>query len=87
MTGSLLVQTLTIGADSLETALGYLDCLHGFRARVVETDDGRHQVKITMDGDTDIYAALAAIDRRVAEGSAGDGDLDEALVSEPAGGD
>ena len=81
------MQTLTIGADSLETALGYLDCLGGFRARLVETEDGRLQVKITIGGDTDVYAALAAIDRRVAERSVGDRDLDRALLREPAGGD
>ena len=63
------MQTLTIGTENLETALGYLDCLRGFRATLVETDDGRHQVKVTMSGAMDIYAVLDAIDRRVAEGS------------------
>jgi hypothetical protein len=73
---------------SLETALGYLDCLRGFRAKLVETDDGRHQVKITMYGAMDIYAVLDAIDRHVTERPERDPrDLDGALLSEPAGGD
>lgn len=82
------MQILTIGAESFEEAFGYFDCLRGFRARLVETDDGRHQVKIAMYDDMDIYTVLDAIDRRVAERSEGDRRaLDGALLSEPAGGD
>ena len=86
------MQTLTIGADSLETALGYLDCLRGFRSELVETADGRHQVKVTMYGDMDIYSVLDAIERRVADGFVAQRSeerlgLDGALVSEPAGRD
>jgi hypothetical protein len=82
------VQILTIGAENREIALRYLSCLRGFRAKLVETEDGRHQVRITMYGAMDIYAVLDAIERHVARPWEEDRpDLDRALLSEPTGGD
>jgi hypothetical protein len=65
------LQTLTIGAASLESALGFLDSLRGFRTDLVETEDGHHEVRITVYGDRDIHEALAAIDRHVTERAEG----------------
>jgi hypothetical protein len=61
------VQTLTIGTASLESALGFFESLRGFHAKLINTEDGRHGVRITLEGGGDVRAALDALDRHASE--------------------
>lgn len=70
------MQTLTIGAATVESARGFFESLNGYHAELVETEDGRHLVRITLDGDRDILGALSAIDRHVAQRADGPAHLD-----------
>jgi hypothetical protein len=66
---------------------GYFDSLNGIQAELVKTDDGRHLVRITLDGDRDILEVLAAIDRHLAGQAEGHARLDfdgRSYLIEPA---
>lgn len=70
------VQTLIIGAVSLESARGFFESVHGFHAELVETEDGRYEVRIRLYDDREIHGALDAIVRHVTERDQGPAHLD-----------
>jgi hypothetical protein len=70
------VQTLTIGPATLERARALLACLRGFEAELVESEDGRYEVQVSLDGDRDINRVLGAIDTYVTERGDGPARLD-----------
>lgn len=70
------MHTLTIGAASLESARGFLESLRGFQAELVQTPWGRYEVRITLDGTSEIHEALHAIDDHVTERANGPVHLD-----------
>lgn len=43
------MRTLTIGAESLASARGFLDALEGFPAELMMASDGTYQVQIGLD--------------------------------------
>jgi uncharacterized protein (UPF0262 family) len=69
-------QTLTIGPASLERARAMLACLGGFGAELVESEDGRYDVQVSLAGDRDINRVLGAIDTHVTERADGPARLD-----------
>jgi hypothetical protein len=70
------LQTLTIGPASLERAQAMLDCLQGFAAELVQNEDGRYEVRVSVDSGRDINRALGAIDAHVTERADGPARLD-----------
>jgi hypothetical protein len=70
------LQTLTIGPASLEKAQGMLEWLRGFEAELVEREDGRYDVQVSLDDDRDINRVLGAIDTHVTERADGPARLD-----------
>ena len=70
------VQTLTIGAVSLESARGFFVSLNRFHAELVETADGRHEVRVRVYEDREIYGVLDAIERHVTERADGPARID-----------
>jgi hypothetical protein len=80
-------QTLTIGPASLEKARAMLECLRGFEAELVASEDGRYEVQVRLDSDRDINRVLLAIDTHVTERADGPARLDlngRRYVIEPA---
>jgi hypothetical protein len=69
-------QTLTIGPGSLERARAMLECLGGFAAELVESEDGRYDVQVSLASDRDINRILGAIDTHVSERADGPARLD-----------
>jgi hypothetical protein len=69
-------QTLTIGPGSLERARAMLECLGGFEVELVESEDGRYDVQVSLASDRDINRVLAAIDTYVSERADGPARLD-----------
>jgi uncharacterized protein (UPF0262 family) len=69
-------QTLRIGPASRERARAILDCLRGFEAELVESEDGSYDVQVILAGDRDINRALGAIDTHVSERADGPVRLD-----------
>ena len=67
---------LTIGPASLERARAMLECLRGFEAKLVESEDGRYDVQVSLDDDRDISRVLGAIDTHVTERADGPARLD-----------
>jgi uncharacterized protein (UPF0262 family) len=67
---------LTIGPASLERARAMLECLRGFEAELVESEDGRYDVQVSLDDDRDISRVLGAIDTHVTERADGPARLD-----------
>jgi hypothetical protein len=53
-----------------------LECLCGFEAEVVESEDGRYEVQVILAGDRDINRVLGAIDTHVTERADGPARLD-----------
>jgi hypothetical protein len=53
-----------------------LECLGGFEAELIESEDGRYQVQINLGGDRDINQVLGAIDTHVTERADGPARLD-----------
>jgi hypothetical protein len=70
------LQTLIIAVASLESGRAFLECLRGFEAELVQSEDGNYQVQISITGDRDINDALGAIDRHVTERADGPARLD-----------
>jgi hypothetical protein len=70
------LQTLTIGPASLEKARAMLECLLGFEAELVESEDGRYDVRVSLGEDRDINRVLGAIDTHVTERADGPARLD-----------
>ena len=70
------LQTLTIGPASLEKARAMLECLRGFEAELVENEDGRYDVQVSLDDDRDINRVLGAIDTHVCDRADGPARLD-----------
>jgi hypothetical protein len=70
------MQTLTIGPASLERARAMLESLRGFEAELVESEDGRYKLQVSLDGDRDINRVLGAIDAYVTERGDGPARLD-----------
>jgi uncharacterized protein (UPF0262 family) len=67
---------LTIGPASLERARAMLECLRGFEAELVENEDGRYDVQVSLDDDRDISRVLGAVDTHVTERADGPARLD-----------
>ena len=67
---------LTIGPASLARAQAMLECLRGFEAELVESEDGRYDVQVSLDDDRDISRVLGAIDTHVTERADGPARLD-----------
>ena len=62
------MQTLTIEAQSLESARGFYEALKGFKAELIDGEDGVYRVKLTLGrGDKDTLGALSAIERHVTD--------------------
>ncbi len=60
------MRTLTIEAETLESARGLYDALQGFEVELIEGESGIYRVKLTLGrGDKDTLAALNAIERHV----------------------
>ena len=53
-----------------------LECLGGFEAEVVESEDGRYDVQVILAGDREINRVLGAIDTHVSERADGPARLD-----------
>jgi hypothetical protein len=53
-----------------------LECLRGFEAELVEHEDGRYDVQVSLNGDRDINRVLGAIDTHVTERADGPARLD-----------
>jgi hypothetical protein len=53
-----------------------LECLRGFEAELVENEDGRYDVQVSLDDDRDISRVLGAIDTHVTERADGPARLD-----------
>jgi hypothetical protein len=53
-----------------------LECLGGFEAELVESEDGRYQVQIILAADRDINRVLGVIDTHVTERADGPARLD-----------
>ena len=53
-----------------------LECLRGFQAELVESEDGRYDVQVSLDDDRDISRVLGAIDTHVTERADGPTRLD-----------
>lgn len=70
------LQTLTIGPASLGRARAMLECLRGFEAELVENEDGRYDVQVSLHNDRDINRVLGAIDTHVTERADGPARLD-----------
>ena len=70
------LQTLTIGPASLKRARAMLECLQGFEAELVESEDGRYHVQVSLEDDRDINRVLGAIDTHVTERADGPARLD-----------
>jgi uncharacterized protein (UPF0262 family) len=70
------LQTLTIGPASLEKAQAMLEWLRGFEAELVEREDGRYDVQVSLDDDRDVNRVLGAIDTHVTERADGPARLD-----------
>ena len=66
------MRTLTIEAETLESARGLYDALQGFEVELIEAENGIYRVKLTLGrGDKDTLAALNAIERHVTDRNAG----------------
>ena len=70
------LRTLTIGPASLERARAMLECLLGFEAVLLENEDGRYDVQVSLHDDRDINRVLGAIDTHVTERADGPARLD-----------
>jgi hypothetical protein len=53
-----------------------LECLRGFDAELVESEDGHYDVQVSLDDDRDINRALGAIDTHVTDRADGPARLD-----------
>jgi hypothetical protein len=53
-----------------------LECLRGFEAELVESEDGRYDVQVSLDNNRDINRVLGAIDTHVTERADGPARLD-----------
>ena len=53
-----------------------LECLRGFEAELVENEDGRYDVQVSLATDRDINRILGAIDTHVSERADGPARLD-----------
>ena len=70
------LQTLMIGPASLERARAMLECLGGFEAELVASEDGRYDVQVNLASDRDINRVLGAIDTHVCDRADGPARLD-----------
>ena len=70
------LQTLTIGPASRERARAMLECLRDFEAELVDNEDGRYHVQVSLEDDRDINRVLGAIDTHVTERADGPARLD-----------
>ena len=71
------MRTLTIKAANLESARGFLSGLAGFRAELLEAEDGSFDVTITLArGDREIIALLNALEDYVTERGQGPAEVD-----------
>jgi hypothetical protein len=70
------LQTLVIGPASLERARAMLECLGGFEAELVASEDGRYDVQVSLEYERDISRILGAIDTHVTERADGSARLD-----------
>lgn len=61
------MDTLVIYALSLESAEGFRSGLAAFRTKLTQSDDGRYQVEVLLDGNREILALLSALAKYVAE--------------------
>jgi hypothetical protein len=53
-----------------------LECLRGFEAELVESEDGRYEVQVILGSDRDVNRVLGAIDTHVSERADGPARLD-----------
>ena len=53
-----------------------LECLRGFEAELVEGEDGRYEVQVSLDDDRDVNRVLGTIDGYVTERADGSARLD-----------
>jgi hypothetical protein len=56
-----------IHALSLESAEGFRSALAGFQTKLTQSDGGRYQVEIALDGHREIFAVLSALEKHVTE--------------------
>jgi ABC-type sulfate transport system substrate-binding protein len=62
------MQTLTVGASSLEVARGLYSALAEFSPEMAEKDDGGYSVTVSLrGGDRQIVAILSALEQHVSE--------------------
>jgi uncharacterized protein (UPF0262 family) len=67
---------VTIGPAGLERAQAMLESLRDFEAELVENDDGRYDVQVSLDNDRDINRVLGAIDTHVTDRADGPARID-----------
>jgi hypothetical protein len=71
------METLTIHAASHESADALLAAMSAFRAKLLEAEDGRCDVVVSLGGGNDeILAVLEALEQCVSRGAAGPTRLD-----------
>jgi hypothetical protein len=56
-----------IAVAGSEAARGFLDSLERFHAELVNTEDGRHEVRIRVHDEKEVFDALDAIESYVTE--------------------
>ena len=71
-----VLRTVTIGPAGLERAQAMLESLRDFEAELVENDDGRYDVQVSLDNDRDINRVLGAIDTHVTDRADGPARID-----------
>lgn len=70
------MNALVIYARSLESAEGFRSSLADFQTMLTQSDGGRYQVEIMLDGDREIVAVLGALVKYVTERGEGSARLE-----------
>ena len=58
---------LVIHALSLKSAEGFRSALAGFQTKLTQSDGGRYQLEIALEGDRELVAVLSALEKHVTE--------------------